>query len=291
MILDRLKAMLPEVLTAETRERLREATSVNSAGYDPWGLNLDTAELTMRCTSWLYTHYFRCDTRGTENVPEGRVFLVGNHCCQLPFDGMLVAMAMILDAHPPRLVRGMVERWMPSLPFVSTLFNRCGQVVGDPENCRELLEREQAIMVFPEGVRGSGKTWWNRYQLQGFGTGFVRLALEANAPIVPVAIVGGEEVYPSLYDAKWLAKLFGAPYAPITPLWPWFGPVGAVPLPVKMQIRFGEPLRFEGDPDAADHEIQDKVDRVKRSIQSMIDTALAERPVLSALGSLPGVGK
>ncbi len=283
-VLDKVTRPLPESLQAQ----LREDAQVNSAGYDPWGLHVETAERTLRAARWLYTDYFRVRVHGIENVPAGRVMLVPNHSGQLPLDGMFVAMAMIFDANPPRIVRGMVERWFPSLPFISTLFVRCGQTVGDPRNCVNLLERDQAILVFPEGVRGSGKTWWHRYELQRFGTGFLRIALQTRTPIVPVAVVGAEETYPSIYNAAWLAKLLKIPYVPVTPTWPLLGPLGAIPLPVQIDLYFGEPLHFEGDADAPDHEVQGMVEAVRSKIQSLIDEGLGRRPTLKLLEMLPG---
>lgn len=288
-MLSALERLLPPPLPARVREQLRAGAAVNSAGFDPWGLHPETLENALRPARWLYEHWFRVETRGIERVPKGRVLLVPNHSGQLPLDGMFVALAMILEGDPPRIVRGMVERWFPSLPFISTLFTRCGQVVGDPENCKALLEREQAILVFPEGVRGSGKTWWRRYQLQEFGTGFLRLALETRTPIVPVAVVGAEETYPSVYNAAWLAKLLGFPYVPVTPFFPLLGPLGAIPLPVKVQVLFGEPLAVEGEVDAPDADVQEEVERVKSAIRALIQEGLAQRPILQAIGPTPRV--
>ena len=279
----RLRRLLPAPISPELRAKLRGAAKLSSAGFDTYCLHPETLERVLRWTRWLYYSYFRVEVEGLENVPAGRVMLVPNHGGQLPLDGMLVGLAMALEADPPRFVRGMVERWFPSLPFVSTLFVRCGQVVGDPENCKNLLERDEAIMVFPEGVRGSGKTWWHRYELQEFGTGFVRLAIATQSPIVPVAVIGAEETYPSIYDAKWLARLLGIPYVPVTPFWPLLGPLGALPLPVPVAIKFGEPITFSGDADAPDLDVQEKVDLVKRRIEALIERGLDERPWLRAL--------
>jgi len=279
---------LPKPLDGERLEQLRAFARVNSAGFDPWGLHLPTAEESIRWFSLLWK-YFRVEVHGIEKVPEGRVLLVPNHGGQLPIDGTLVGLAMVMEANPPRVARGMVERWFPTLPFVSSLFTRCGQVVGDPANCRALLDRDQAIMVFPEGVRGSGKLYDKRYQLQTFGTGFVRLALESKAPIVPVAIIGAEETYPAIHDAKSLAKLFGAPYMPITPFWPLLGPVGAVPLPVQIDLHFGDPIYLEGDADGSDKEIAVMVDHVKQTLQGMIDEGLAARPDLERFARMAEV--
>jgi 1-acyl-sn-glycerol-3-phosphate acyltransferase len=289
---DALKAWLAPPLPDDVVSHLRESTKVNSAGFDPWGLHLKTAEKAMRSVRWLYDHYFRVKVHGIERLPaNGRVMIVPNHSGQVPIDGLLIALAMVLEAKPPRLVRGMVERWFPALPFISTLFVRCGQVVGDPENCRDLLRREQTILVFPEGVRGTGKTWWDRYQLQHFGTGFMRLAIETKTPIVPVAVVGAEETYPSIYRIDWLAKLLGVPYVPITPFFPLLGPLGALPLPVQVELHFGEPRLYDGDADAPDAEVMVKVEQVKADIQRMLDRGVDARPDLAALRAIPGVKK
>jgi len=286
-MLDRVSKLLP-ALPDRTRMQLREQANVNSAGFDPWGLHVETAEGWLAACRWMYEKYFRVETHGIERVPEGRVLLVPNHGGQLPLDGMLLALSMVLEANPPRIVRGMVERWFPSLPFISTLFTRCGQTVGDPRNCVGLLESDQPIMVFPEGVRGSGKTYWKRYQLQQFGTGFVRIALQTGSPIVPVAVVGAEEIYPSIYNVSWLAKLMGIPYVPVTPFWPFLGLLGALPLPVKIDLYYGEPIRFDADPDAPDDEVREMVDQVKAAISSMIEEGLARRSGLSLTRLLPG---
>lgn len=271
------KAVLKNISPEEREKILKNVPKLNSAGYDDWGFNPEVALQALAVSRPLYDKYFRVEAKGLENVPKGRVLLIANHSGQIPFDGMFIGTAMALYADPPRIVRGMVERWFPSLPWISTLFYRAGQTVGDPANCRRLLEQEQAVMVFPEGVRGSGKTIWKRYQLQRFGTGFVRLALETNTPIVPIAVVGAEETYPSIYDAKPLAKLLGAPYAPVTPFFPLLGPVGMLPLPCKVRLYFGEPLHFKGDSDAPDPEVQDKVNTVTKSIEGLIARGLKER--------------
>jgi 1-acyl-sn-glycerol-3-phosphate acyltransferase len=284
---DELLNTVAPPLPEDVRQQLKETVQLNSAGFDPWGLNLETAERAMRSVRWLYVKTHDIDRL----PPKGRLMVVPNHSGTLPIDGLLVALALVLEARPPRLVRGMVERWFPALPFISTLFTRCGQTVGDPENCRDLLRRDQTILVFPEGVRGTGKTYWRRYELQHFGTGFIRLALETKTPIVPVAVVGAEETYPSIYNIGWLAKVMKVPYVPITPFFPLLGPLGALPLPVQIDLRFGAPRLFDGDPDAPDAEVQPMVDEIKGEIQRLIDEGLSHRPGLAALGAIPGVAR
>lgn len=249
---------------------------VNEHGFDAWGLCPEEAKFYYSLGRPLYD-YFRPEIFGIENVPAGRVLLVPNHSGQLPIDGGIVAQACLLQARPPRLVRAMAERWVSTLPFVNEMFARSGVVLGDPINCRNLLEDDQAILVFPEGARGSGKTWRQRYRLQPFGRGFMRLALQTHAPIVPIAVIGGEEAIISIHNWKWLAKLLHAPYAPISPLLPLLGPLAYFPLPVKFRVYFGEPMHFEGPFDDEDAVIQTKVDEVQARIQQMIDDGLRAR--------------
>jgi 1-acyl-sn-glycerol-3-phosphate acyltransferase len=168
----------------------------------------------------------------------------------------------------------MVERWSAELPFISVLFPRVGQVVGSPDNARRLLQQEEALVVFPEGAAGISKTFDQRYQLTEFGLGFMRLALETNAPIVPVAVVGGEEQLPSVANVKPLARLLGMPAFPVLPQL-LFGL--AFPLPTRYRLHFGEPMWFSGDPDDDDAVIGEKVRRVKATIQSMVNRGLKER--------------
>jgi 1-acyl-sn-glycerol-3-phosphate acyltransferase len=249
---------------------------VNELGYDPWGMSPREAKVYYSLARLLYG-YFRPEIHGIEHVPAGRVLIVPNHSGQLPFDGMVIAVACLLGARPPRLVRAQAERWVPTLPVVSESYSRSGVVVGDPINCRNLLLDDQAILVFPEGVRGSGKPWRDRYRLAGFGRGFMRLALQTQSPIVPVAVVGAEEAIISLHDWKGMAKLLGMPYLPVTPLFPLLGPLSYFPLPTKFHVYFGEPMRFDGPFDDEDPVIQKKVDQVQAQVQRMIDDGLRAR--------------
>ncbi len=274
-LLDRVDDL---VLDNELRSILdRVPNKLNEFGYDAWGMNPRTAVRSLAATRWLYRKYFRTDTYGIENIPPGRVLLIANHGGQFPMDGLVVGTAAILEGKPPRIVRAMVERWVPTLPFVSTLFARCGQIVGNREDCRALLENDEAVLVFPEGVRGSGKTIWHRYELQRFGLGFMRLALETNTPIVPVGVVGGEESIPSVYDVKSLARRLGAPYLPIPATLPLLGPLAFAPLPTKFILNFGEPMHFEGDHDASDAEVSDRVEEVKEALAAMIARGRSQR--------------
>jgi 1-acyl-sn-glycerol-3-phosphate acyltransferase len=249
---------------------------INAQGFDAWGFSPEQAKFYYSLSRPVYD-YFRPEIYGIENVPAGRVLIVPNHSGQLPLDGVVVAVACLLQARPPRLVRAMAERWVSTLPFINEMFARSGVVLGAPINCRNLLEDDQAILVFPEGARGSGKTFWDRYRLQAFGRGFMRLALQTDAPIVPVAVIGAEESIISVHDWKSLAKLMHAPYAPVSPLLPLLGPLAYFPLPTKFRVYFGEPMRFTGPFDDEDSVIQRKVDEVSARIQQMIDDGLRAR--------------
>ncbi len=255
----------------------RLGVELNSAGFDRWGLHPETLRKFAPFLYFLYRKYFRVETAGLENLPEGRALFIGNHGGQIPLDAMMAGLALFLDGEPPRIARAMVERWVPTVPFVSSLFTRIGAMVGDPMNCRELLLHDQSVLVFPEGVRGSGKLYKDRYQLQRFGTGFMRLALETKTPIVPVAIIGTEETYPSVFNFELLAKVLGAPYFPVTPFFPLLGPMGLVPLPAKVTIRFGKPIYFEGDAGESEDLIREKVQSVKEALQLEINTGLELR--------------
>lgn len=271
---DTLKSMIRNRNIGKAIDSLPVET--NELGYDPWGFAPGRSKLLYTIAHFVY-RYFRPIIHGIENIPEGRVLLVGNHSGQLPFDGFVVTMACLLAGTPPRLPRPMVERWFATLPYINILFSRGGAVLGDPINCRNLLEADNAILVFPEGVKGSGKVWSHRYKLVQFGRGFMRLALQTNTPIVPVSIIGGEESIISLYDFKPLARLLKAPYAPIPPHLPLVGLWAFWPLPVRFHIYFGEPMHFTGPFDDEDEVIDEKVKQVMDRVQSMIDEGLARR--------------
>jgi 1-acyl-sn-glycerol-3-phosphate acyltransferase len=248
-------------------------TRQNEYGYDPFGFNRDDLLSAAYLAHLLYHYYFRAEAHGIDNVPDGRVLLVSNHSGQLPFDGLVIGSAMVFDRDPPRVVRSMIERFVPTLPYVSYILARWGQIIGTPENCRRLLQDEEMILVFPEGARGVSKPFSKRYQLQSFGMGFMRLALETRTPIVPVAVIGAEEQAPA-FNIGPIARLIGAPAFPLMPFPPFFP---AIPLPSKYRVYFGEPMHFEGDPDQDDEELQPAVTQVRNTIQSMIHLGLKAR--------------
>jgi 1-acyl-sn-glycerol-3-phosphate acyltransferase len=264
------------VLGRDFEERLRRVPMpMGQDGLDPFGLDPVWAKYAVGVAAFFHRFYFRADVFGIDSVPTGRVLLISNHSGQLPIDALLIGASMFLDAEPPRIIRSMVEKWTQTLPFVSTTFSRVGQVVGVPENARRLLDLGEMLLVFPEGTRGISKTFAERYRLTDFGLGFMRLALETETPIVPVAVVGGEEQYISLGNLSTVARALGMPSFPLIPQ--VLLPGGQLPLPTKYRIYFGEPMTFEGDPDDDDAVIEQKVLAVKGTIQSMLNRGLKER--------------
>lgn len=269
-------------LNRELAARLSEAPlRLNHYGYDPYGFHPDAARRAMLPAALAYRHYFRVEPHGIENVPTGGVMLIANHSGQVGYDGMMLGMSMLLDARPPRMARGMGEYFFWKNPFLGTLASRSGTLVGTPANCIAMLEAGECVMVFPEGARGANKPFRKRYQLQRFGTGFMRIALASRVPIVPIGIVGSEEQQPGLANLEGLGHKLGLPSFPITVTAPWFGPLGmAFALPTKYHIWFGEPLRFDTDPDEMDEIVGRDIECVKDAIRALLERGRAERKSL-----------
>ena len=231
---------------------------------------------------FLYDRYFRVEVEGAANVPpEGRCLLVANHSGTLPYDGMMLKLAMKREHPQKRDVRWLAEDFIFHFPFLGSFTNRVGAVRACQENAERLLKQDALVAVFPEGVKGIGKLFKQRYQLQRFGRGgFIKLCLRTQTPIVPVAIVGAEETNPMLYRIEYLTKALGLPYFPVTPTFPLLGPLGLLPAPTKWKIMFGEPVAFEGyGQEAADDEILvgRLAERVRATIQGMLDRSIGER--------------
>ncbi|HBF10041.1 MAG TPA: glycerol acyltransferase [Gammaproteobacteria bacterium] len=246
----------------------RMPSQLGSLGHDPWGLSRDALAVGLTQFKPIYEKYFRTEAFGLENIPQhGRIMLIGNHSGQLPLDGMLIGYSIMMNKLAPRTARAMIERWVPTMPYIGNWLNSIGAVVGDPSNCRKLLRREEAVIVFPEGIRGSGKTYDKRYQLQRFGTGFMHLAVTENTPIIPVGVVGCEETFPSVANLKPLAKMFGMPYFPVMPL---------MPFPAKVRLYFGEPVQYSAVK-GTEEELEEQVADVQSRINVLIQKGLEER--------------
>ncbi|XXX71625.1 lysophospholipid acyltransferase family protein [Sorangium sp. So ce134] len=232
---------------------------------------------------FLYRHYFRIDLQGVEHIPaEGRCLVVSNHSGgPIPYDGLMLRAAVRREHPTQRELRWLADDFVYYLPFAGTILNRLGAVRACQENAERLLAGERLVAVFPEGAKGSGKLYKDRYQLQRFGRGgFIRLCLRTRTPLVPCAIVGAEETNPLLYRVEHVTRALGIPYLPITPTFPALGPLGLVPAPTKWTIRMAEPVRFDAyGPEAADDQILVRrlAERVRATIQGLLDDTLATR--------------
>lgn len=249
---------------------------------DEWGFDEQFVELVYPFFEFMYERWWRVTATGVTNVPaHGRAMLVANHAGVLPWDATMMSVA-ILKEHPlPRHPRFMVLSWAFRLPYVSSFMRRVGGVVASPFNAMRLLEDEHIVMVFPEGSKGAGKPFSERYRLERFGRGgFVEVALRASSPIVPVAVVGSEEIYPKVADSRLLARLIGSPYFPITPMFPALGLLGVVPLPSRWRIEFCEPIDLSGyGPEAAEDRalVFELSERVRETIQDKLYENLVKR--------------
>ncbi len=243
-------------------------------GGDPFGFDPAAVRQAALASAFFHRSYFRTDVYDIDRIPPGRVMLVANHSGQIPIDAAIIGCALFFDANPPRIVRAMVDKWAATLPFVSTFFSRMGQVVGVPENARRLLEMEEALLVFPEGIRGISKPFRERYQLKAFGTGFMRLAIATGTPIVPVGVVGAEEQYVSVGTLGWAARALKLPVFPVVPQ--LAVPGGVLPLPTKYRLLFGEPMRFGGDAEDP-ATLAENVYLVKQAISDILRRGLAQR--------------
>jgi 1-acyl-sn-glycerol-3-phosphate acyltransferase len=260
------------------RRRLTGEYQVDEFGHDPDLVEHVLAPLLRP----LYRHWWRVEVRGLEHIPEnGAALVVGNHAGTLPFDAMMVALA-VLDEHPAhRTLRMLAADIAFSLPVVAPLARKSGNTLACPEDAERLLRAGELVGVWPEGYKGLGKPFSERYRLQRFGRGgFVEVALRTGAPIIPVAVVGSEEIYPMIGNLRRLARLLGVPYVPVTPTFPLLGPLGMVPLPSRWVIEFCPPIPTDGygpeallDPMA----VFDLTDQVRDTIQRAIYRNLADR--------------
>ncbi|HVR71330.1 MAG TPA: lysophospholipid acyltransferase family protein [Vicinamibacteria bacterium] len=256
--------------------------SWHSEETDEFGYDRKFTETVMPIFEFLYTVWWRVEVSGVESVPEtGPGLIVGNHSGVLPYDGLMIRLA-VRHEHPARReARLLALDMFALLPFLAPLLQRTGAVRASQENGERLLRQGELVGVFPEGVKGVGKPFKSRYRLARFGRGgFVRLALRTGAAIVPCAVVGAEEIHPNLMTANWLGRPLGLPYLPITPTFPLLGPLGFVPLPTKWTIDFAEPIPVaEYGPEGADDPIlvNRLCEEVRGVIQRMIDGRLARR--------------
>jgi 1-acyl-sn-glycerol-3-phosphate acyltransferase len=282
---------LPEAITRgasalprDARESVTRIVERLEGDYDEdeWGFDEGFTELVEPFFGFLYESWWRVKVTGAERVPaHGRALLTANHAGILPWDATMISMALLREHPLPRYPRFLVLNWAFDLPWVSSGMRKVGGVVASPFNAMRLLEQDHLVAVFPEGVRGTGKPYAERYRLQRFGRGgFVEIALRTRAPIVPVAVVGSEEIYPKLADLPFVARLIGAPYFPVTPTFPLLGPLGVVPLPSKWRIEFLDPIETASyGPEGADDRalVLELSERVRGQIQQALYANLVKR--------------
>jgi len=261
------------------RRRITGDYPVDEFGFDP--------ELTDRvllpALRLVYERWFRVEVSGADNLPlDGGALLVSNHSGTLPLDAMMTAVA-VHDSHPGhRHLRMLGADLVFATPLLGSLARRTGQTLACNPDAERLLRAGELVGVWPEGFKGIGKPFRDRYKLQRFGRGgFVGAAVRSGVPIVPCSIVGAEEIYPKIADLRPLARLLGLPYFPITPFFPLLGPLGAIPLPSKWHIEFGEPIRTDTyDPQAIEDDpmmVFNLTDQVRETIQQTLYRMLASR--------------
>ena len=248
---------------------------------DDFGFDEPAAKTWWPLFEFLYRVWWRVTASGLENVPgTGRALLVANHSGVLPWDGAMIKTGLRLEHPSRREARMLILDMFTTLPFLQPWFREMGEVRACPENGERLLSRDELVCVFPEGIKGVGKLFRDRYRLARFGRGgFVRLALRTGAPIIPVSVVGAEEIYPNLMRLDFIGRPIGLPYFPITPFFPALGPLGTVPLPTKWWIDFGQPIVFDQGASLANRPmiVNELADKVRTTLQTMIDSRLARR--------------
>ena len=258
-------------------------------GFDQFGMEKETAILAVAIVRYLHKYWFRVQSEGIENVPlTGRCIVVPNHSGVIPIDAVMLGVDIAVKMKKARIMRAMVDNFVGFMPYLNVFFTRVGQVVGARRNFSDLLNNDELMAVFPEGTKGVGKPFSQRYQLQRFNVGFIELSLNYKAPLVPVAIIGAEEQAPLLANLKPLARLIGLPYFPVTPFFPLLGPLGMIPLPVQYHIYYGKPLHYYGKypPETANdpETIRMLADRVQMIVQDMVIQGLDKRKAIFGLG-------
>ena len=273
----------------QLRERLgsfgmRERTGA----VDEFGMDAESLQTLRPLLDLLFDRYWRVAVGGIEQLPERGPFLfVANAAGILPYDALMIAHAVErARGERPRFA---VADWLMTLPFVQPRLARLGAVRACPENVERLLATGRSVAVFPEGAKGAAKTYRDRYRLARFGRGgVVRLALERGVPLVPVGVVGAEEAHPILYKASAPARALGLPFVPVTPTFPWLGPLGALPLPAQWVLRFGEPISLadHGRDAARDALLVSRLtEELRARIQSLVDAGLRARGSVWSLGA------
>jgi len=262
---------------SETTSPTTFATADASQAADPFAIDHELRDLVAPAFRFLHERYWRVEVTGAEHVPaEGPVLLVANHSGALPFDGAMIITSV--QKERGRAVRFLYDRFVEALPPLDTFYRKVGGAVASRENAHELLRLGEPVLLFPEGISGVAKPFSERYRLRPFSPGFARLSMALDAPVVPVAVVGAEEIYPLVGRAEGVGKALGMPYLPITPFFPLLGLLGALPLPTKWFIRFGRPVRVAAtNEEGAYLRARREAMRVRRRLQAMVTRLKSRR--------------
>jgi 1-acyl-sn-glycerol-3-phosphate acyltransferase len=274
------------IVSDQLNDRFRSAKAYYEKHNDPFGLNVDKFAAAFKLLMPLYEHYFRVRVFGVEHIQnlQRHEMFISNHTGQIPIDGLLLGMATFMHGGPhPLILRGMGERFLMGLPFLGQFAREVGVILGDRKNCEICIERGESVLTFPEGVRGISKSTPDYYRMQKFSLGFLRLALKYRTSLRPVVVVGAEEMYPMVWQAPKVAKLFGFPSFPISPFFPWFGPIGMIPMPAPIDIYFLPKVELPADLDhsAPDEDLSPFVKSLHKLMQAQIDQGLeSKRPTI-----------
>jgi 1-acyl-sn-glycerol-3-phosphate acyltransferase len=269
------RALASLYVSDEEFERLADLHYQDAGhGFDAFGLHPDFVALGELVAGPIYDHWFRVISRGHESIPDvGPAVIAGNHSGNIPIDAAMIWMDVLRNTSPPRVPRAIADHFVPSLPFVGTLFARSGMIGGSRGNTRALLESGELLLIFPEGTPGIIKPWAERYQLRPFRVGHAELAIRHGAPIVPVGVIGAEEQLPLLHVSKRLGKPLGVPEVPI--------PAVPFPLPVRYRIFYGDPIPVHEEFAPSDADDPDVVrivaGRVQAAVDRLIKQGLSER--------------
>ena len=265
-----------------TAPAVEEIVDPRLSDVDEWGRSERTRALARRIYEPLYKYWFRAEWEGLEKIPtDGGALLVANHAAAIPSDAPVIMHGIETELHRP--VYGMADHLFKAVPIVGTLWSRTGGVAAHPENAYRLLrEQQQLALVFPEGSKGPGKHFSQRYRLRRFGRGgFVEIAMRAGVPIVPITVVGAEESMPIVFKSSALAKAIGAPYVPVTANMLLFGPLGVVLyFPTKFRLRVLDPVKFDVPPDQERYSksrVMDEAEAIRVAMQESLYDMLRQR--------------
>jgi 1-acyl-sn-glycerol-3-phosphate acyltransferase len=238
---------------------------------DPWGFNIDTITEAFDYIYPVYKKYFKVRVFGKENVKDEPYILASNHTGQVPIDGMMITTAFATEMENPRMLHSMVDTFLAGFPFLGSLTAETGSILGDRGNCNWLLEQGESILVFPEGMKGITKSTHEYYELRKFSNGFFRIALGNKTKILPITVIGAEEMFPFVFHAKKLGKMLGLPTLPLM--------TNVIPLPSPIDIYIGEPYEIPDDlsVDAPDKEIRKHVYQIEKTIKKQLAFGLRNR--------------